>query len=559
MFNRRSVTIVVALLGLVLLGGAFLLRAQASVSLTGQVKSDEEGLMEGVAVSARRTGSNITVTVVSNEKGLYSFPQNRLEAGQYSITVRAVGYDLASPATAMVSAQSPLNLDLKLRKLSDISSQLTNAEWLMSVPGTEQQKRALGGCVSCHTLQRIFKSQHDADEFVQVMARMAAYAPGSNPLKPQRRVDQIDPINPDRFRKQAEWLAAVNLNSVSKWEYALNTLPRPTGRATRVIITEYDLPRKVAMPHDVILDPSGIAWYSDFGSQYLGKLDPKSGKVTEYPIPEFKSGFPQGSLDIEMDKDGNIWQGMMLQGAIVKFDPRTEKFQTFPLPPNINSNVAQQAMVMPARFSVDGKVWMNNVGIRGIHRLDLASGKFETFLPYQALGPGSGGGMDTGGHSVYGIAANSTNDLYFMDFGSENIGRVDARTGKIKLLPTPTRDSRPRRGHMDTQDCLWFAEYLGDTVAMLDTKTENFTEWSVPTKWTWPYDVVRDKNGDLWTGGMTTDRIVRLDPKTGQVVEYPLPRSTNVRRVFVDNSTTPVTFWVGNNNGASVIKLEPLD
>jgi virginiamycin B lyase len=559
MFNRRSVTIVVALLGLVLLRGAFLLRAQASVSLTGQVKSDEEGLMEGVAVSAKRAGSNITVTVVSNEKGLYSFPQNRLEAGQYSITVRAVGYDLASPATAMVSAQSPLNLDLKLRKLSDISSQLTNAEWLMSVPGTEQQKRGLGGCVSCHTLQRIFKSQHDADEFVQVMARMAAYAPGSNPLKPQRRVDQIDPINPDRFRKQAEWLAAVNLNSVSKWEYALKTLPRPTGRATRVIITEYDLPRKVAMPHDVILDPSGIAWYSDFGSQYLGKLDPKSGKVTEYPIPEFKSGFPQGSLDIEMDKDGNIWQGMMLQGAIVKFDPRTEKFQTFPLPPNINSNVAQQAMVMPASFSVDGKVWMNNVGIRGIHRLDLASGKFETFLPYQELGPGSGGGMDTGGHSVYGIAANSRNDLYFMDFGSENIGRVDARTGKIKLLPTPTGDSHPRRGHMDTQDRLWFAEYLGDTVAMLDTKTENFTEWPVPPKWTWPYDVVPDKNGDLWTGGMTTDRIVRLDPKTGQVVEYPLPRSTNVRRVFVDNSTTPVTFWVGNNNGASVIKLEPLD
>ena len=73
-----------------------------------------------------------------------------------------------------------------------------------------------------------------------------------------------------------------------------------------------------------------------------------------------------------------------------------------------------------------------------------------------------------------------------MDFGSENIGRVDAQTGKIKLLPTPTRDSRPRRGHMDAQDRLWFAEYLADKVAMLDTKNEKFTEWAVPTKWTWP-------------------------------------------------------------------------
>ena len=33
----------------------------------------------------------------------------------------------------------------------------------------------------------------------------------------------------------------------------------------------------------------------------------------------------------------------------------------------------------------------------------------------------------------------------------------------------------------------------------------------------------------------------------------------NVRRVFLDNSTNPVTFWVGNNHGASIIKIEPLD
>jgi hypothetical protein len=42
-------------------------------------------------------------------------------------------------------------------------------------------------------------------------------------------------------------------------------------------------------------------------------------------------------------------------------------------------------------------------------------------------------------------------------------------------------------------------------------------------------------------------------------VEYPLPRYTNVRRVFVDNNTTPPTFWVGNNHGAALIKLEPQD
>jgi streptogramin lyase len=58
---------------------------------------------------------------------------------------------------------------------------------------------------------------------------------------------------------------------------------------------------------------------------------------------------------------------------------------------------------------------------------------------------------------------------------------------------------------------------------------------------------------------MSTDRVTRLDPKTGDIVEYQLPTSTNVRRVDVDNATTPVTFWIGNNNAASLIKVEPID
>jgi virginiamycin B lyase len=58
---------------------------------------------------------------------------------------------------------------------------------------------------------------------------------------------------------------------------------------------------------------------------------------------------------------------------------------------------------------------------------------------------------------------------------------------------------------------------------------------------------------------MTSDQVTRLNIKTGVSVNYLLPRTTNIRRVFVDNSTTPVTFWVGSNHGASIVKLEPLE
>ena len=69
---------------------AGLLGAQAQ-TLSGQVSSTEEGLMEGVLVSAKKEGSTVTTTVVTNEKGQFSFPAGKLEPGKYNITIRAIG------------------------------------------------------------------------------------------------------------------------------------------------------------------------------------------------------------------------------------------------------------------------------------------------------------------------------------------------------------------------------------------------------------------------------------------------------------------------------------
>src|SRR5207302_5026439 len=101
-----------------------------------------------------------------------------------------------------------------------------------------------------------------------------------------------------------------------KWSDELKTLPRPSGRATRVVYTEYDLPRETISPHDVIVDDKGIAWYSSFGEQNLGRLDPKIGMMREFPIPEAKSGFPTGGLWLRSDKAGNLWLGNMYQAQI---------------------------------------------------------------------------------------------------------------------------------------------------------------------------------------------------------------------------------------------------
>ena len=101
--------------------------AQAAAALTGQVTSAEEGPMEGVLVSAKKDGSTITVTVVTNDKGQYSFPADRLSAGHYSIATRAIGYDLDGPKAVDIAAGGS-KADIKLTKTKNLANELTNAE-----------------------------------------------------------------------------------------------------------------------------------------------------------------------------------------------------------------------------------------------------------------------------------------------------------------------------------------------------------------------------------------------------------------------------------------------
>ena len=509
-------------------------QAQAPIALAGQVSSTAEGAMEGVIVSAKRDATIVTISVVTDEKGRFSFPAAKLEPGHYSLSIRAAGYDLDGPSSAEVVAGTTASSDIKLRPTRNLPKQLN--------------------CIGCHDLDRIVSSTHDADEFVQVFDRMTGYYPGSTPQHPQRLIGEArrNLGQAAGVRALAEYLASVNLSNDETWTYPLKTFARPRGRATRVIITEYDLPRKKIQPHDAIVDSAGMVWFTHFGEQFLGKLDPKTGAVSEYPLPVIKEGYPVGTLDLETDKAGNLWIAMMYQGGVAKFDTKTEKFQVWKVPQEWQTDATQQAFLTPTNSDVDGKVWVKNSDRAQILRLDPATGKWENLGSFKD--PNTNRTITS-----YGIPADLENNLYLLDFSSSNVGKLDAKTGKLTVYRSPIPNSRPRRGRVDEQNRLWFAEYGGNAIGMLDPKTENVQNWVVPTPWAQPYDVVSDKNGEVWTGSMLSDRVSRLDPRTGEFVEYLLPRTTNIRRVFVDNSTTPVTFWTGNNHGASIVKVEPLD
>src|SRR5436190_10441638 len=396
-----------------------------SAALTGTVSSQADGPLEGVLIGAKRDGSTISTWVVSNAQGQYSFPRDRMEAGRYAISIRAVGYEL--PATSVDVKGDITHLDLPLTKLTrpmKIATQMSNGELIMSAPGTPQQRASLGGCVNCHSLQRVFLSHFDPLEMSIVAARMPRHTNNSSPMHPWFRPQEGPLPVMTEPTTMGRYLSSINLSAADTFQFPLKTLPRPKGKATQVIYTMYDLPRPDASPHDVAFDADGNAWYSDFNSQFIGKLDPKTGKVVEYPVPQNRLGqIAQGGLQIDIDKEGRIYFGNMSQMQIVRFDPKTEKMETFKPPiPESEFGDGHLTMIDPAFQHLDGKLWVNVAFATGeaggTWHVDLAT-KTWTRVEYPPGSPSA---------RAYDVVADSKNNMYGMHMGTDKLWMTNGKT-----------------------------------------------------------------------------------------------------------------------------------
>jgi virginiamycin B lyase len=399
-------------------------------------------------------------------------------------------------------------------------------------------------------------STYEADDFRGIFKRMGGYSPGSMPTKPQPLLPGPRGERPMVSDRNAPAAAAIlanaNLSQSPTRSYELKTIPRPKGRATNVVITEYDLPRKDWEPHDVILDHEGMVWFSDFGDQFIGRMDPATGKVESFPLPLMKAdGSPKGGLEISEAPNGDIWSSGMYQGGVYRWERATGKVIAYKIPDQWQSPSTQESMVSPQHSDVDGFVWTNDQEDHSLLRLDPKTGVYEQMGPTK----------DASGKPIpgYGMPTDLNNHPFLLEFSGTHVGWFDPKEKVAEVFATPFQGSAPRRGRVDAEGRLWFAEYRGNGIGMFDPKTKEIKEYKMPTPWSNPYDAVATKSGEVWTGSMSTDMVSRLDTKSGDVVDYLLPRPTNIRRVFVDERGPRPVLWVGSNHGASVIKVEPLD
>jgi len=548
--------------------------ADAATALEGTVRAAGAGTLEGVVVTARGEGANFSVSVTSDAKGKYAFPRTHLAPGKYDLKIRAVGYD-AAPASVTLLSGKTAKQDLSLEKAKNLADQLSSIEWAMSMPGTDEVKNkyvytALS-CAYCHSYKRIMKSKHTPAQWVAVIKRMQSYYPDGTAVsddgrgRGQRELPFGDSLGnpasePRRERPPVqgapwagftgmqlpEYLSSMNLSGGrTGWDFPLKTLPLPKGKSTRVIVTEWDMPRKDTVSHDSDVDSKGNFWYTDESRQFVGVLDPKTNTVTEYPLPPVSNQTVPGARDVVVDRDDNVWFSLRIDnGASVvgKFEPKTKKYTQ-----------VDGAYGQFLGLGGDGKLWTGTTTFR---RLDPVAMKVDASIEW-GKSPNYPSGARIG---CYQLQADSKGNPWCTGYVGSFIIGADAKTGESKFFPTPKPASMPRRNRMDAQDRIWFAEYTGDRAGMFDTKTEKFQEWDLPDKYATPYSSsIQDSKGRVYLSSNMSERVYRVDTKTGEVASYQMPGNFDSKKITIDRSTNRTVVWMANTRSARIVRVEPLE
>src|SRR5712692_977498 len=241
-------------------------------------------------------------------------------------------------------------------------------------------------CLQCHELNQVTRGGYTPegwDNVIRMMLNIGA------------------PIPQDQIAVVTQYLAK---NFPEKPKPEAVVIP---GSA-KASIQEWPVPTPGSRPHDPLAAADGSIWYAGQFANVLGRLDPKTGAIKEYRLPP-KSG-PHG---LAADKEGNIWYTANFKGAIGKLDPRTGKVTEYPMP----DPLARDPHTLV--FDRKGTLWFTVQGANMVGRLEPRTGAIKLVS------------SPTTRSRPYGMVVSSTDVPFFVEFGSNKIGRIDPSTMEI--------------------------------------------------------------------------------------------------------------------------------
>lgn len=508
----------------------------------GVVKSAKGELLEGIMVQLIDNKNAVRTTVYSDAAGGYEFPV--LEPGTYTLRVARPRefrpYVKEGIAIAGAAPLPDITLDYVtdqdlLPPLPGIAAQMTGSEWLLSLSGTGEQKKLLtNNCNWCHSYQQIFRNHYDEAGWSKIIYRMV-HGAGS----PLININERGRWSDAEEAKLVKWLATVRGPDSPDPSFVM--LPRPQGRQTRVVITEYELPRLEPATHDVTGDSQGNVWYSTHRSSYVGRLDPKTGIVKEFHVPPVKPGALPGTHWIYADKNDIIWGSENWAHSIWRLDPKTGQFTRIPwqVREPLNSPMGGNYAVDP-----EGFIW--KARDRKVSKVAALTGDPVIGFVLKKFAGTYGSAMSRDGRYFGGGA-----------WPRDGVVVVDTETAEV-FEPDTSPRSGPARGEFDRDDNYW-AGGRGGMLVKFDMREKRIHEYPLPTPYASMYSAQTDRNGEVWAGEMHSGRYLRFDPKTVSFTEYVLPEPYGIdRETWIDNSTDPVTVWYVDHEGF-LVRIQPRD
>jgi virginiamycin B lyase len=286
-------------------------------------------------------------------------------------------------------------------------------------------------------------------------------------------------------------------------------------------VTEWSVPTPT-FARDPAPAPDGSIFISVMNGNKVARFDPKTETFKEWDMPP--GHHPHGVL---ADRQGMVWTTGHGNGTIGRLDPHTGEVTEYK---TSSPETGPHTLVL----SDDGKtIWFTMQTGNRIGRLDIASGKITEYA--------SSGGP-------YGIAIDKAGNVWWCRMADDRLGRLEPATGKISELYMG-RDSRPRRMAVSADGTLWVTLYGAGKLAKVDPAAQRMIkEYPLPGGDAGPYAVTVDGAGTVWVNEIRTDTVVRFDPKTERMQVIALPsKNVGIRKMAVDAAGH--LWYMGSHNG----------
>ena len=512
---------------------------------TGVVRIASGDSPEGVGVQLVAP-NGVRTTVYTNAAGKFEFPS--MQAGSYTLRIPtpvpskpyrrdSVSINGATKVEDIV-LERVANSD-NLPPSPELESQLSSAEVLWNVPGTGEEKATFQRyCSGCHSWQQVFRNRFDEHGWSLIVDRMMHFS-GTAIAVRNRAMSEPDPD----YSLLVKWLTRVR--GPDSQDAPRRVFPRPRGESTRVVVTEYELPQQLLALHDAAMDNQGNIWYTSHKTRYVGRLDPKTGIVTEYTLP-LTPGVMPGSHHAKVDRNGIMWISENWAHQLNRLDPKTGEVRQVLIASATPLNAPSFG-----NFTLDAEGYVWDARASRVTKLDPLTGKvlkewpLQTTQSYDNLISYDGKFWAGGGPANWG----------------NTVEMLEIETGKWLNLNTGAHFATPKRGGFDPFGNAWFGGADGALIKLnaKEARIEEFWPPTAPHPYTDFYEAMPDKNGEVWAGVLHGRQVVRLDPKTERwhVYQMPEPFAYN-RRTVIDASTRPVTVWYVDYNGY-LVRVQPLD